>query len=192
MRNSTFRDTKPIAFFLLTLASQTFAATDAEVISRLQSIVTEGPAPMDEAAAIAAIPINSISLERTPCYGPCPIYTITFNKAGTAELEGKDYVPHKGKWHAKIAVRDFVRLSQLVFTAKFFNLENEYSGGWTDNAITIVTVNMGKVNKRVSDYGNVGPAQLWGIAQAIDSISSGLKWKLVQSSPPAKNLNEPH
>jgi len=187
VRNRTLSFTKSVALLSLVCVSPIFAATNTDIASGLQRILDDGPAPLlDEAVILSSIPIDSISLERTPCFGSCPDYTVKFTKTGSAEMQGGTYAARKGKWHSKIAVRDFVRLCQLVYAAKFFNLKNEYLASWTDDTETIVTVTAGSVKKRISDYGNVGPVQVWGIAQAIDSISADLEWEHVQSSQPVK------
>ncbi|QBB71822.1 hypothetical protein ELE36_16470 [Pseudolysobacter antarcticus] len=177
MKIPLFDFAKVLAILMLVGVSQTSAATDAQITSRLQKVLEEGPVPTDESVARTAIPIDSISLERTPCYGLCPDYSITFNKDGYAFMEGRGNTAHNGKFHAEINLHDFIRLCQLVYVANFFNLRDSYSAGWTDDTTMILIVVAGKTKKRVSDYGDVGPAQVWAMGRAIDAISTTLEWK---------------
>src|SRR4051794_27643221 len=42
------------------------------------------------------LPYESITLERTPCFGQCPVYTVTFYRSGKAELYAKNYLSKTG------------------------------------------------------------------------------------------------
>src|SRR5262245_54478159 len=41
-------------------------------------------------AVWADLPYDSISLERTECYGPCPVYRVTLHRNGRAELHAEE------------------------------------------------------------------------------------------------------
>jgi hypothetical protein len=41
----------------------------------------------------------------------------------------------------------------------------------------VVTVAREGSSKRVLEYGNVGPIELWAIQQAIDGIRSKIRWR---------------
>src|SRR5206468_3118620 len=45
-----------------------------------------------------------------------------------------------------------------------------YTSGWSDQQTITVTVTASGNSKTASEYGGVGPIELWGIQQAIDSI----------------------
>jgi hypothetical protein len=68
-----------------------------------------------------------ITLERTECFGPCPIYKLTIHQDGTVVYDGRDNVRVKGVQHAKIKpveVRDLVKAFENI---DYFNLKDDYT-----------------------------------------------------------------
>lgn len=120
--------------------------------------------------------ISEISLERTGCFGTCPVYKITLRKDGTATYVGNSYARRRGTFDGKLEY-GFEKLAELIYRQGFSNLENTYDSPFTDLDTAIVTViKDGKV-KTVSDYGSAAPVELWGIERLIDSISEEIVWK---------------
>ena len=54
-----------------------------------------------------------ITLERTACFGTCPVYTLTMNGDGTVIYEGKDFVKTKGRVEATISQDQIEQLISL-------------------------------------------------------------------------------
>lgn len=124
------------------------------------------------------LPYESITLERTPCYGTCPVYTVTLYRSGMAELYAKSYLPKTGNFVGKIDVLSFGRLCYLLDHFHFSDFKDSYRGSWTDDTTCIVTARTSaKVAKKVSDYGSVGPIELWAIHQVIDRMRERIEWK---------------
>jgi hypothetical protein len=118
-------------------------------------------------AAHAAI--TSIKIERTPCFGRCPVYKASLLPDGTVQYFGERFVPKLGNWRAKIGDSDFKRLSRLSEKLGFFNLKNNYSRPVTDLPTTIITITRGTKVKSVSCYGQE-PDEFWILSVAIDSV----------------------
>jgi hypothetical protein len=64
--------------------------------------------------AAADDPITEITLERTPCYGSCPIDKMVFRSDGTAEYTGTRFVKRTGRYTGRIARGEFDALARLV------------------------------------------------------------------------------
>ena len=80
------------------------------------------------AAQTASTPLDVvITLERTPCFGTCPAYTVTVNGRGQVIYEGRDFVRVKGTHRTTIDPKAVETLVGEFQGAKFFELENEYS-----------------------------------------------------------------
>lgn len=134
----------------------------------------------DRAAAdrAAADEITEITLERTPCFGFCPVYTVTLRRDGHGRYEGKQNVEREGVW-----VTDdenpmlFNQLAQLAQAIRFRDFQQKYAAPVTDLPSAITTVRFGDQTKRVINYGNRAPIELWGLEMAIDGVVSKLKWK---------------
>lgn len=135
----------------------------------------------DEAAEFrATLPYESITLERTPCYGACPVYTVTFHRTGKAELHAVRNLPKSGDFVSELDALSYGRLCYVLDHFRFRDLEASYQPAirWTDDTTCIVTArSAGQNAKKVSDYGTVGPIELWTIQQLIDGFRERCEWK---------------
>lgn len=140
-----------------------------------------GGIPEDEVEGFRAkLPYESVTLERTPCYGPCPVYTVTLHRSGEAELHGERNLPLSGDFVGELDALSFGRLCYALDHFHFNEFKDSYAPPmrWTDDTTCIVTVRTdNKGEKRVSDYGSVGPIELWTIQQLIDGFRERIKWK---------------
>lgn len=100
----------------------------------------------------SATPISAIKLERTACFGTCPVYTVTIFSDGRIQYEGKEFVKEKGRRTGAISAREFSELAAKVEQIEFFKLQAAYRAPVTDLPTTIVTVTRGRESKRVEDY----------------------------------------
>jgi hypothetical protein len=118
---------------------------------------------------------TKISLERTPCFGTCPVYKLTVHSDGKVEYEGKEYVKEKGSRSSKIDQKLFLRLMKKVDAIGFFKLNDRYEGRVTDLPTRITTVTKGDVSKTVRNYYG-GPKGLRDLEQLIDEVTNSAQW----------------
>ena len=118
---------------------------------------------------------NKISLERTACFGTCPVYKLTVYSDGKVEYEGKDHVKEKGSRSSKIEEKLFLRLMKKVDEIGFFKLNDRYEGRITDLPTRITTVTKGDVSKTVRNYYG-GPKDLYDLEQLIDEVTNSAQW----------------
>jgi len=71
---------------------------------------------------------------------------------------------------------EFERLALLIERLGFFDLRSSYSRPVTDNPTYITTIERGGVIKRVSNYADAGPAELWAVEQLIDAAADDVDW----------------
>jgi hypothetical protein len=77
--------------------------------------------------------VTKITLERTPCYGPCPVYRVTVLGTGEVEYFGRAHVARAGTHRWRISRRRLQRLAEALERAKYLRLEDEYTScGPTD------------------------------------------------------------
>lgn len=136
--------------------------------------------------------ITAISLQRTPCFGPCPIDRVTLRCDGTATYEGKQFVERIGLYEGQIWVGRFRRLVELVEYVNFFGLDDQYPDPLRveDLPSRVTTVIRDGVAKtvRTTDVSFVFegvsyPVGLWALEMAILAMSAEMTWK---ESPPGK------
>jgi len=131
-----------------------------------------------------AAQIDSITLERTLCYGTCPVYKVTVRRDGTVTYDGKQFVRATGRRMRKIPARQFQELASEVLRVGFFDFKAKYSyknnpdGSAefiTDQPTRITTVRAGKLHKRVENYYG-GPQSLALLEKLIDKLTGSAEW----------------
>ena len=123
--------------------------------------------------------ISEVSIQHTPCYGPCPVYTLTLKSDGTATFVGVAHVTKIGTYTAQFG--GFDRLGQAITARRFQELNTRYTSLATDLSHTITTVVLDGKRKAVDNYGDTGPQALWEIQAMIDGVSAELTWKKVST-----------
>jgi hypothetical protein len=127
--------------------------------------------------------ITTITLERTPCFGACPVYKLTVHRSGQVEYEGKDHVRQKGSRTGRISTEDFDKLAKKIGEINFFSLQDRYDGKNPDGSGVTVTdlptrktsVTWGNRNKTVENYFR-GPKGLKELEDLIDELTKSADW----------------
>jgi hypothetical protein len=141
---------------------------------------TPAPAPTPSANEPAAI-----TLERTPCFGRCPVYTVAITKSGLVRYEGKRFVADSGADTARIAPEAVRSLLAELDRGGFFGLEDRYVSGApacgpyaTDLPSAITSADNGDVSKQIQhDHGcSQAPAILSSLEKRIDEVAGTAKW----------------
>lgn len=143
-----------------------------------------------------AIPSDTlITLERTGCFGTCPIYALKISADGVLVFEGKNFVKKTGKVESKITQQQLRQLISAFDKAKYFSLRDKYDGTedgcpsyWTDSPSAITSININGKSKKISHYygcrenppdasfGHVYPRALFELEKRIDEIAGTKRW----------------
>lgn len=129
------------------------------------------------AAPAAEDKIVEVRLERTACYGSCPVDEIILRSDGTATYIGKEHVTRLGSFQGRVDQKDFARLAELLDQQGYFALKEQYTTGISCGPSVITRVLRGRKHWIVMNYGDGGPARLWGMERAILYIADGIKWE---------------
>ncbi len=102
----------------------------------LSSIVTEcGGSKKSAASEKASVmsPDLYVRIERTPCYGRCPIDVVEAFADGKVRYEGKRFVPRLGIYQRQLSSKELDTLRRLLVEAKFGQYADVYDNpGITD------------------------------------------------------------
>src|SRR3982751_4511189 len=79
--------------------------------------------------------ITEVTLERTACFGSCPIYKVTLRSDGTVIYEGKRFVEMIGTYKGRSY--GFEHLAKFILSQDYFNLKDNYTRPVTDLPSTI-------------------------------------------------------
>ena len=125
-----------------------------------------------------------ITLERTACFGECPVYTVTIDARGNVVYQGKEFVRVQGRHTARIAPARVAALLQQAERAGFFTFDEQYRyvknpdgsrGIVTDLPTTFVTIRTAGRSKRIEDYYGA-PAGLKELERRIDEETRIRRW----------------
>jgi hypothetical protein len=131
----------------------------------------------------AQSPITTIVLERTACFGNCPVYTLTVHSSGAIEFTGTGHVKVTGPQTGKISAPSFAKLVKKIGEIDFFTLRDRYDGKNPDGSGSTVTdlpsrkttVTRGDETKTVVNYFR-GPPGLTELELLIDELTNSTKW----------------
>jgi hypothetical protein len=141
-------------------------------------------ATSSEAIAQAVSDDFVIRLERTACFGTCPVYSVSIDASGNVEYDGKKFVRVEGRQTARIPVSRAARLLATAERIGFFELRDRYrtirNPDGTETMVTdlptaFVTVTRGGQSKQVEDY--IGaPQGLKELEHEIDDLARTTRW----------------
>jgi hypothetical protein len=121
-----------------------------------------------------------ITLERTRCFGECPIYKVTLTGDGAVTWHGEDYVKTKGDAVAHIAPEKVRVLFEVFRKAEFFWLFDRYiNTAISDYPYYITTISFDGHTKTVTDYDGQEmnmPAVVGDVEDAIDETANTARW----------------
>lgn len=140
-------------------------------------------APDRASQSVTAAP--AVTLERTACFGSCPVYTIAVTPAGEIRYEGREHVRKLGAATGKVSrarvealVSEFERAGYFSFAERYTSSELACGRYVTDSPSAITSVTLGGRTKRVThDYGCGGaPGALVVLERRIDEALNSGQW----------------
>jgi len=119
-----------------------------------------------------------VTLERTACFGFCPIYKLTIFSDGKVVYEGKRFVKVTGTKTARISPAKARQLMMEFQRIQYFNLQDRYEGGHTDAPSAITSFQMGRRFKTVHHYlaSPNAPQKLTDLEAKIDAAVNVQQW----------------
>lgn len=151
-------------------------------VSMLHSPLSAAETPTNKQTIVnPSQPISqpvALTLERTACFGFCPMYKLTVYGNGKVVYEGNRFVKVTGIQTTTIsqtAVRSLIAEFQKI---NYFKLQDTYIGGHTDAPSAITSLMMGKRQKTVNHYlaSPNAPAQLTELEKKIDAVVNSQQW----------------
>ncbi|MEY3343657.1 MAG: hypothetical protein RL090_1341 [Bacteroidota bacterium] len=110
-------------------------------------------------------------LERTRCFGICPVYSISIYRSGCVVYEGNEHVKPLGNYFTFLSRNDLVSIGEKADQLGFFNLSDEYRNPYlTDFPTVHVEVRYNGKRKRVLHYDAEPPRNLVEMEDYIDKL----------------------
>ncbi len=120
-----------------------------------------------------------VSLERTSCYGWCPVYRVAVYADGVLEFEGRHFVLRPGLHEARVSAAQLTALRQAAARARFAELEERYVRRDYPDMPSIITVaQVDGAYKEVRHYfgDTSAPGELIRLEEEIDRIVGIERW----------------
>lgn len=84
-------------------------------------------------------------IERTPCFGQCPVYSMSIYQSGRAELEGRKFFDFIGTYTVKFTESEMIQIKQWADQSGFWKMNTVFDAPVTDLPSTTTIL--------VTDYG---------------------------------------
>ena len=107
-----------------------------------------------------------ISLERTACYGNCPIYRIEIYEDNSGIYHGKRFVKKIGYYDFRLTKSEVLNILQKADNIEFNKMKNEYVEAISDLPTTFICIK----EKKIKDYFGA-PKELKELEKLIDKTT---------------------
>lgn len=115
------------------------------------------------------------SIERTPCFGICPTYTMTIYSDGYVEYNGTRGVDMIGEYTTTISDKELKNFETQATAIGFMELEESYDGMITDLPSTTTVIVLNGVRKQVYRRYNY-PQRILIFEKCFDDLLKSEKW----------------
>lgn len=119
------------------------------------------------------------SFEQTACLGTCPVHKIVVLQNHYATYLGRQNVAQIGEYYANISDSQLERIFLKAEELNFFELDSIYSAQMTDMPTTIIELNSGKKNHKVTAQG-VYPKNLQSFIAFLGNDLQSIVWTKVK------------
>lgn len=117
-------------------------------------------------------------IERTACYGTCPVYRLTIYQDGTATYEGRRFAKREGLYSGKVDAALMKALTDAAEEKGIYGMDDVYDKPVTDLPSVIIRVHPDHRDKRV--VGRVGAPQAFrDLAQEVEALLADVEWTKV-------------
>jgi len=120
-----------------------------------------------------------ITLERTACFGKCPVYSLMIKGDGTVIYSGVDFVQTRGIQETTISIDAINQLVAEFEKANYFSLKDSYTAfGISDMPSANTSISIGGRTKAINHYlgDRSAPKQLTELENKIDEIVNSAQW----------------
>ena len=126
-----------------------------------------------------------ITLERTSCFGICPVYRLSVKTEGRVSYQGKAHVRHMGEASGRISPDQVEALLSEIDQAGYFSFADRYTANdsacgryATDSPSAVVSVQLQGRTKRIEhDHGcSSAPSALGILERRIDEVLGSGQW----------------
>jgi hypothetical protein len=172
-----------LPIFLIAFAFQACKTTEEAIDPKEK--VSKAPDESPE-VAFEELPVGSDStadrslfanIERTFCFGTCPVYTMKIYSDGFVEYEGTRNLKMIGKFTATISSSKVSAILEKADEIKFFTFEDEYDDKMVMDLPSATTMVVGHDGKQKSVMRRINyPNSLLTLEKLFDDLLESERW----------------
>ncbi len=130
----------------------------------------------------------TIVYSKGPCFGQCPIFTLTVYNTGLAKFNGRKFTKMDGKYERQLKNSEYVELVKAFRKNRFWRFDDTYSMELVDAATT--TMSFSDEGKSKTVKGKSGfPVKFKELSTMLDSLIKN-KDSWVQTDKPKIDLKD--
>jgi len=114
-------------------------------------------------------------IKKTPCFGECPVYTVTINIDGFATMYGHKNFDYLGNYQTQFSEDQLMQIEALADKYNYWNLQHVYDAPVTDLPSTTTTLILDEKSQWVYNRMN-SPDNLRMFEQEIETLIKDVQW----------------
>lgn len=119
-------------------------------------------------------------MQRTPCFGQCPVYTIRIYQSGRAYLEGKRFFDYEGWFKTKFSESEMIQIKTWANEAGYWKMNHVYDAPVTDLPSSTTALKTDSQYQWVYNRMN-SPDELRIFERNIETLIKDQDWVLYKS-----------
>lgn len=143
-----------------------------------ESTSTSSEASSANTAVPAREPQMLATIQRTACYGQCPMYKATFLDNGEVIYIGKRFVENIGTYKTLMTGEEVLDIKKKITEYDYFGLDSLYPTPISDFPSCITEASLNGNTKKVIDRRNP-PDNLKAFEKFLDGLLEGREWEKV-------------
>jgi hypothetical protein len=125
---------------------------------------------------------KEVEMDKNPCFGTCPYYTLTIYEGGIASFEGKKDVEKLGLYTKILKPKEYKGVQNAFESSKFFDLDDNYPSGLADLPKTSISYYKNGDSKTVTSDEISRPSIVMGLDNLLTQIAESGGWQLKQAT----------
>jgi len=120
--------------------------------------------------------VQYVKMERTPCMGKCPWYTLEVFEDGRVQYNGKKDAKMQGKHQGKIDPKKAQAFLKMVARKKVHKAKGHYDSNISDLPMIHYLFKIDEEIKEIRQA-NFGPQYFQSIAAEMDGLLADVEWR---------------
>jgi predicted nucleic acid-binding Zn finger protein len=112
----------------------------------------------------------AVQIERTACFGTCPIFVMNINNKGEVDYKGIKFVKNEGHFTKRLPDATFKAIVEQVQNSKIWELNDSYDNQGISDLPSLIfsATSAGKQKKILCRYGC--PAEITTLVRSIEGL----------------------